>query len=73
MNPLSKLPEIRNICYGRKRNHSKTPEQITSFVYLHVILFRMHEKDTATETEFNTVLQMTVEHDLTQRFKQSTK
>ena len=33
----------------------------------------MHERDTATETEFNTVLQMTVEHDLTQRFKQSTK
>ena len=72
MNAFLKLQQIRKICYGRKRNRSKTTEQITSFVYLDVILFRMHEG--ATEKEFhNNVLQMTPEFLLTQRFKKNTK
>ena len=58
--------------HGRERNSLKTPEQVTLLVYLHVILFRMHERDTATELEFRSVLQLTLEHILTQRFKQST-
>ena len=33
----------------------------------------MHERDTTTEKEFDAVLQMTLEHVLTQRFRQSTK
>ena len=33
----------------------------------------MHQSDTATEKELDTVLQMTVERVLTQRFKQSPK
>lgn len=30
--------------YGKETNRSKTNEQITTVVYLHVILFRMQEK-----------------------------
>ena len=48
-------------------------EQVTRVVYLHVILFRMLEKDMDTEKEFDIVLQMTLEHVLTQRFKLNTK
>ena len=59
--------------YGRERNSLKTNEQVTLLVYLRVILFRMHERDTATELELRNVLQMTLEHVLTQRFNQSTK
>ena len=47
-----------DILYTRERYRYKALEQITSVVYLHVILFRIHEKDTATDKEFNTVLQM---------------
>ena len=39
--------------YGREKNQLKRPEQITSIVYFHVILFRMHERDTAREKEFD--------------------
>ena len=54
--------QIRGILYGRERNRLKTPEQITSVIYLHVTLFKIHEKDTATDKELNTVLRVTVEH-----------
>ena len=33
----------------------------------------MHGRDTATEKEFDALLQMTLEHILTQKFKQSSK
>ena len=33
----------------------------------------MHERDAATEKEFETALQMTLKHFLTQRFNQNTK
>ena len=46
---------------------------MTSVVYLHVILFRIHERDTAAEKELDTVLLMKLEHVLTQRFKQTAK
>ena len=59
--------------YGRVRNRLKTLEQITRVVYLHVILFRMRERYTATEKKLDYVLHMTLEHTLTQRFKQNTK
>ena len=59
--------------YGRVRNRLKTLEQITRVVYLHVILFRMRERYTATEKKLDSVLPMTLEHTLTQRFKQNTK
>ena len=49
-----------------------TAEQDTHVAYLHFILFRMHEKNTATEKEFGTTLQIALEHVLTQRFKQNT-
>ena len=32
---------------------SKNPEQIVIVAYLHVILFRMHEKDMAAEIKFD--------------------
>ena len=59
--------------YGRERNRLKTPEQVTRVIYLHVILFRMRERYTATEKKLDYVLHMTLEHTLTQRFKQNTK
>ena len=46
--------------YTRERNRLKSPEQITSVVYAHVILLRMYARDTATDKEFDTVLQMTL-------------
>ena len=39
--------------FGREKNWLKTPEQITSVIFLHVMLFRMHETDTATEKELD--------------------
>lgn len=42
--------------YGREKSQLKRPEQITSIVYFHVILFRMHERDTAREKEFDSPL-----------------
>ena len=57
--------------HGKQRNRLKTPEHVTSV--LHIILIRMHGRDTATEKEFDAILQMTPEHVLTQRFKQSNK
>ena len=44
-----------------------------SVAYFDVVLFRLHERDTATEKEFETVLQMTLEDVLTSIFKQSTE
>ena len=34
-----------------KKNCLKTPDQITCAVYLQIILFRMHGRNTATEKE----------------------
>ena len=73
MNVFLKLEQIRDILFARERNWRNLPEQITSVVYLHAILFIMHGRDTATETEFDAVLQITLEHILTQRFKESKK
>ena len=42
-----------------------------SVAYFDVVLFRLHERDTATEKEFETALQMTLEDVLTSIFKQS--
>ena len=50
------------ILYGRDRLSLK----ITSVVYLHIILFKMYERDTATEKECDTALQMTLGHFQTQ-------
>ena len=72
MNAFLKLKQIRDVLYGRERNRWKTPEQITSVVYFHVTFFRVHERETATEIEFDIALRMILEHVLTQRFKQST-
>ena len=63
----------RLMANGRKRNRLKTFQQVTHVVYLHAILVSMHEKGIATEKEFDTVLQITLKHVLTQRFKQNTK
>ena len=65
MNALLNLQQIRDILYGGERNYFKTPERITSFIWLQVILFKMHERDTSTKKEFDTVLQMTLEYVLT--------
>ena len=73
MNSFLKLQQNRDILYGRERNCLKTPEQLTCVVYLHVILVRMHERDAAAEKEYNTVLQITLEQILAQRFKENTK
>ena len=61
MNAFLKLEQIRDILFARERNWRNLPEQITSVVYLHAILFIMHGRDTATETKSNTVLQITLE------------
>ena len=38
-------------CMEEKKNCLKTPDQITCAVYLQIILFRMHGRNTATEKE----------------------
>ena len=40
---------IRDILYGRERNCLKTSEQVTSILFLHVILFRVDKRDSATD------------------------
>ena len=40
---------FRDILYGRERNCLKTCEQVTSILFLHVILFRMDKRDSATD------------------------
>ena len=67
------MQQIRDTFYGKESNCLKPPEQITSAVCLHAILFIEHGWDKATEKEYETVLHITLEHILTQRFKQSTK
>ena len=61
--------------YGKKKkkNQWKSPKQIATVVNIHVILFMMQLRDKTTEKEVDTVLQMTLELVLTQRFKQSTQ
>ena len=46
-------------------NITEKPELIISVACFHAVLFRLHERDTATEKEFDTVLQMTLEDVLT--------
>lgn len=41
----------RYILFNRERTNWKMPEQINSVVYLYVILFKTHQKDTAIEDE----------------------
>ena len=36
---------MKDKLYGREIYRLKSPEQITSALYLQVILFRMHERD----------------------------
>ena len=48
-----------------KRRRLKTPDQVIPIIYIHVFLFKMHERDTATKKDADTVLQMTQEHVLT--------
>lgn len=56
-NNLVETPYIVKIyCMEEKKNQLKRPEQITSIVYFHVILFRIHERDTAREKEFDGAL-----------------
>ena len=51
----------------------KISEQILTVLYLHLILFRIHEKDTGTEIKFDIVIQMTLVYVLAKRLKQSVK
>ena len=73
MKTLFIVQQIRDILCGRGKNCLNPPELISSVVYLHIILVKLHEKDKAKEKESDTVLQMKPEHVLTKRFKQSTK
>ena len=63
-----RVQQITDILHLRERTRSKIPEQITSVVYLYVILFRMHKSDTAIEKEFDITLQMLPDRILAQRF-----
>ena len=51
----------------------KISEKILTVAYLHLILFRIYEKDTSTEIKFDIVIQMTLVYVLTKRLKQSVK
>lgn len=51
----------------------KPPEQIAGVVHFHVVLFRMHERNTASEKALDTVWQTILEHILTHRLARSTK
>lgn len=42
--------------YVERKKYLKTPELITGVLYLHVILFKVHEKDQAKEKESDIVL-----------------
>ena len=48
LNAFLKLQQIKikDILYERERSCLKIPDQIVDVVYLHIILFRMHERDT---------------------------
>ena len=39
----------------KRKNHLEAPEQVTRVVYLHLVLFRMHEGHTGTDKEFHTI------------------
>ena len=67
-----KLQQIIHILYEKEKNCLNIRELITSVVYLHIILFSMHERDKATEKETETVSRMALAHVHTQRFRQST-
>lgn len=72
MNAFLKLQQIRNIVRKRKKSYKNSSAE-PRIVYLHVILFRIHEGGTGAEKEFDTILQVTLEQVLTQRLKQNTK
>ena len=42
--------------YAERKKYLKTPELITGVLYLHVILFKLHEKAKAKEKESDIVL-----------------
>ena len=54
----------------RKRIRSNL-EQIVTVVYLHINLFRMHERVLATEMKLDILTQMAVEHVLAQKSNES--
>ena len=53
----------------KKKKSVEIPKQTATVVNIHVIMFIMQWRDKATEKEVDTVLQMTLELILTQRFK----
>ena len=78
MNIVSKCFSFLKVATNQRyavseKNWWKISEQILTVAYLHLILFRIHEKDTATEIKFDIVIQMTLVYVLTKRSKQSVK
>ena len=49
---------MRDMLYLTERTHRKMSEQVNSVVYFCVILFKTHQRDTATEKEFDIILQL---------------
>ena len=56
-----------------KRNRWKISENIVIVFNLYVILFRIHERDTAAEINFGFATDMTLDKVLAQRFEQGTE
>ena len=52
-------------------NLPKNLEQIVTVTYLHFSLFRMHERVIATEIKLDLLIQMAVELNLAQKFKEN--
>ena len=50
-----------------------TKKSLNRLLVLFISTFRMHERHAATGQEFGIILQMSLEHALAQRFKQSAK
>ena len=51
---LVESPFFRDILYGRERNHLKSSSRLLVFFYLHVILFRIHEREVAISKKLDT-------------------
>ena len=67
------LLELQQRYVAFKRRCWKVPEQNTTDVYFHVLLLEMHEKRTLTNQELDILIQVTREHILAQKSKQTTK
>ena len=52
---IFKVESNQRYIVWKRKNHLEAPEKVICVVYLHLFLFRMHERDTGIEKEFGTI------------------